>query len=52
MFTKIIKLIGGNYKRYSVERIIDVYSKNKLFEINGFRMDDYVQRLEEQGRYE
>jgi spore coat polysaccharide biosynthesis protein SpsF (cytidylyltransferase family) len=52
MFTKIIKLIGGNYKGYSVAQIIDIYLKNKLFEINGFRMDDYAQRIEEQGKYE
>jgi len=33
-------------------QIIDTYLENKLFEINGFRMDDYTQRIEEQEKYE
>lgn len=52
MFVELINLIGGNYKRYLTAQIIDTYLENKLFEINGFRMDDYAQRIEEQEKYE
>ncbi len=50
MFVKLIKLIGSNYKRYLTAKIVDVYLENKLFEINGHRMDDYAQRIKEQGK--
>lgn len=51
MFIKMINLIKESYKKYSIDQIIDVYVENGFFEINGICAIDYMQRIENQGKY-
>ena len=48
VFKLLIKDLGRSFMQASLEEIIDIYSKNKLFEINGFKSKEYNKRIKEQ----
>jgi len=49
VFEKIINKIGDNYLNITLDQLMNLYETENYFSINGFRINEYKQRIAEQG---
>ena len=49
VFQKIINKIGDNHLTISLNDLMNLYETENYFDINGFRINEYKQRIAEQG---
>jgi len=49
VFKKIINQIGEDYKTITLEDLVQLYETQGLYNINGFRIEEYIARIKYQG---